>query len=97
MEKLDRKTLSDSLRSSFAEILLMHSHHPACWYHVNYVESSNRNLSTYIGWERDAYHDVLEALGLLKRTKNGQIWHQNKAWEMFFARQRIDNSNLTVQ
>ena len=95
MERLDRKTLSDSsLRSSFAKILLMHSHHPAYWYHVNYVESSNRNLSTYIGWQKDEYHDVLEALGLLKRTQNGQLWHQNKAWD---ARQRFDDSNWTVQ
>ena len=61
------------------------------------MESSIRNLNSYIEWEKGKYHDVLEALGLLKRIQNGQLWHQSKAWETWFACQRFDSSNLNIQ
>ena len=83
MEKSDPETTSDCVGSSFADILKMHDHSPACWYHVNHVENSDLNLSSYIGLEKDEYHDVLIALGVLKRTKKNQLWHKTENWKSF--------------
>ena len=97
MEKSDPETTSDCVGSSFADILKMHDHSPACWYHVNHVENSDLNLSSYIGLEKDEYHDVLIALGVLKRTKKNQLWHKTENWKSFLGRYMIEERNFTEQ
>ena len=97
MEKSDPETTSDCVGSSFADILKMHDRSPACWYHVNHVENSDLNLSSYIGLEKDEYHDVLIALGVLKRTKKNQLWHKTENWKSFLGRYMIEERNFTEQ
>jgi hypothetical protein len=50
----------------------MHGRHTACWYHINYIESSERNLSHYLGLSKDEYHAALETMHLVKWAKMGR-------------------------
>ena len=50
----------------------MHDRHPACWYHINYIESSEQNLSQYLGLSKDVYHAALGTMNLVKWAKMGR-------------------------
>ena len=96
MKKLHSNAIDDSLSEGFAEILLMHNSHPACWYHINYVQGSDSNLSSYIGSNEKEYHEILEALGLMKKTKAGIIWHKKPKWENLFKLHKLpDHYQIT--
>jgi hypothetical protein len=96
MKKLHSNAIDDSLSEGFAEILLMHNSHPACWYHINYVQGSDSNLSSYIGRNENEYYEILEALGLMKKTKAGIIWHKKPKWENLFKVHKLpDHYQIT--
>ena len=96
MKKLHSNAIDDSLREGFAEILLMHNSHPACWYHINYVQGSDSNLSSYIGRNENEYYEILEALGLMQKTKAGIIWHKKPKWENLFKLHKLpDHYQIT--
>jgi hypothetical protein len=78
----------------------MHGRHPACWYHINYIESSERNLSQYLGLSKDEYHAALETMNLVQWAKKGTertLWHRNAEWKELLGRYMIEMSNFTTQ
>jgi hypothetical protein len=100
MGKSTKKFMNDSIASCFTEILLMHGPRPACWYHINYIEFSERNLSQYLGLSKDEYHAALETMNLVKWAKKGTeqtLWHRNDEWKELLGRYMIEMSNLTTQ
>ena len=97
MKKLHSNAIDDSLSEGFAEILLMHHSHPACWYHINYVQGSDSNLSSYIGSNEKEYHEILEALGLMKKTKAGLIRHSITKWKVFFCLHKLPEHYETTR
>ena len=75
MDLDDQETiLHNFISSGIAKMLRMHHAHRACWYHIQHIPGSSRNLSSYIV--------MLMEFGLVREGRRIHlILHTISAWE----------------
>ena len=65
----------DPIMEGISEMFAIHQNQPACWYHVNHIDGSDRNLSDYFGWNKHEYYEVLSSIGatsIIKRKDGSE-------------------------
>ena len=65
----DKALLSQRLSYCFSRMCFQHENAAACWYHIQHIENSDRNLSSYFELDSDTYNSALLHTGLGKRRK----------------------------
>ena len=79
------ETHLDTLRFGLGKMLSIHADRPACWYTIpTCAEAGDRNLSSYLGLNEDAYNSLLIKLKLArKRGKRVEMLEGN--WTSFIS------------
>ena len=65
----DKALLSQRLLLFIRKMCLLHEHASPCWYHIQHIENSDRNLSSYFCLDQSTYNDTLIHAGLGKKRK----------------------------
>jgi hypothetical protein len=90
----DEKVLREHLRCAVVALVQIHDPYVLCWYHIQYIKGSDRNLSQYLNMKNCDYVQLLVEAGLAK-TKGDQITYSEDTWQELFNEHDLQHLQVT--
>ena len=90
----DEKVLREHLRCAVVALVRIHDPYVLCWYHIQYIKGSDRNLSQYLNMKNCDYVHLLVEAGLAK-TKGDQITYSEDTWQELFNEHDLQHLQVT--